>query len=151
VDPRRDDVGVRAARALLALVLAAPLAAAAQTAVPRPARPIVLPAPPVVIVPGHAVTPTEYHGAIAYHRATGAFGYSFDYPTSREAGIAAINGCGEDQCLIAIAFKNGCAALVDGPSGPVAAEGVNAREAEVKARGRCTDPQCQVIAWACTR
>ena len=52
---------------------------------------------------------------------------------------------------MAIAFKSGCAVLIDGPGGPVVAEGVNAREAEVKARGRCTDPQCQVVAWACTR
>jgi hypothetical protein len=41
--------------------------------------------------------------------------------------------------------------LADGPGGPIVKEGVNARAAEVKARGRCSDPQCQVIAWACTR
>ena len=142
--------GVRAARLIPALLLAAPLAAAAQTTVPRPARPIVVPAP-IVVVPGYAIPLAEYHGAIAYNRATGAYGYSFDYLTPRDAGIAAINGCGETQCIVAIAFKSGCAVLIDGPGGPVVAEGVNAREAEVKARGRCTDPQCQVIAWACTR
>jgi hypothetical protein len=103
------------------------------------------------VVPGYAIPPTEYHGAIAYNRATGAYGYSYDYPTPRDAGIAAINGCGEPQCVVAIAFKSGCAVLVDGPGGPAVAEGVHAREAEVKARGRCTDPQCQVVAWACTR
>ena len=146
----RNHVSVRAARLALALLLAVPLAAAAQTTVPRPARPIVVPAP-VTVVPGYAVPLAEYHGAIAYHRATGAYGYSFDYPTPRDAGIAAINGCGETQCIVAIAFKSGCAVLIDGPGGPVVAEGVNAREAEVKARGRCTDPQCQVVAWACTR
>ena len=109
------------------------------------------PPAPTVVVPGYAIPLTEYHGAIAYNRATGAYGYSFDYPTPRDAGIAAINGCGETQCIVAIAFKSGCAVLVDGPGGPVVAEGVNALEAEVKARGRCTDPQCQVVAWACTR
>jgi hypothetical protein len=145
-----QGAGVRAARLIPALLLAAPLAAAAQTTVPRPARPIVVPAP-IVVVPGYAIPLAEYHGAIAYNRATGAYGYSFDYPTPRDAGIAAINGCGETQCIVAIAFKSGCAVLIDGPGGPVVAEGVNAREAEVKARGRCTDPQCQVIAWACTR
>jgi hypothetical protein len=146
----RDHVSVRAVRLIPALLLAAPLVAAAQTTVPRPARPIVVPAP-VVVVPGIAVPSTEYHGAIAYNRATGAYGYSFDHPTPRDAGIAAINGCGETQCIVAIAFKSGCGVLVDGPGGPVVADGVNALEAEVKARGRCTDPQCQVIAWACTR
>jgi hypothetical protein len=145
-----QGAGVRAARLIPTLLLAAPLAAAAQTTVPRPARPIVVPAP-IVVVPGYAIPLAEYHGAIAYNRATGAYGYSFDYPTPRDAGIAAINGCGETQCIVAIAFKSGCAVLIDGPGGPVVAEGVNAREAEVKARGRCTDPQCQVVAWACTR
>ena len=94
---------------------------------------------------------SEYHGAIAYNRATGAFGYSYDHPTPRDAGVAAIDGCGDPQCVVTIAFRSGCGVLVDGPGGPVVAEGVNAREAEVKARGLCTDPQCQVIAWACTR
>jgi Domain of unknown function (DUF4189) len=149
VEPRRDDVGVRAARPILAFLLAVPLGVAAQTAVPRP-LPIVIPGQ-VVIVPDTAGVANEYHGAIAYDRATGAFGYSYDFVTPRDAGVAAINGCGEPRCVVAIAFKNGCGILVDGPTGPVVAEGVNAREAEVKARGRCTDPQCQVIAWACTR
>jgi hypothetical protein len=142
---------VRIGAALLAAVLAAPPAAGAQTAVPRPSRPIVRPVPPTVVVPGYTVAPIEYHGAIAYHRPSGAFGYSYDYPTARDAGIVAINSCGMPDCVVAIAFKNGCAALVDGPGGPAVAEGVTAREAEVKARWHCTDPQCQVIAWACTR
>jgi hypothetical protein len=146
----RNQVSVRATLPVLALLLAAPLAAAAQTAVPRPVRPIPLPAP-IVVVPGYAVPLTEYHGAIAYNRATGAYGYSYDYPTPRDAGIAAIDSCGEPQCVVSIAFKSACAALVDGPGGPAIAEGVNAQEAEVKARTRCTDPQCQVIACACTR
>ena len=103
----RDHVSVRAARLIPALLLAAPLAAEAQTTVPRPARPIVVP-PPVMVVPGYPVPLAEYHGAIAYNRATGAYGYSFDYPTPRDAGIAAINGCGETQCIVAIAFKSGC-------------------------------------------
>ena len=146
----RHGAGVRTARLIPALLLAAPRAVVAQTTVPRPARPIVVPAP-TVVVPGYVVPPAEYHGAIAYNRATGAYGYSYDYPTSRDAGIAAINSCGEAQCVVAIAFRSACAALVDGPGGPAIAEGVNALEAEVKARTRCTDPQCQVIAWACTR
>ena len=149
MDPRRHDVGVRTAHPILAFLLAAPLGVAAQTVVPRP-LPIVVPGQ-VVVVPGTAGVAAEYHGAIAYNRATGAFGYSYDYVNPRDAGLAAINGCGEPTCVVAIAFKNGCGILVDGPTGPVVAEGVNAREAEVRARGLCTDPQCQVIAWACTR
>src|SRR5215510_1930963 len=104
----RDDVGVRCARPLLALLLAAPLGAAAQTAVPRP-----LPVIPgqVIVVPGTTVVATEHHGAIAYERATGAFGYSYDYVTPRDAGIAAINSCGGPSCVVTIAFKNGCGIL----------------------------------------
>lgn len=143
-------MSVPAARLAAALLLAAPLAVTAQVAVPRPGRPIIVPAP-VVVVPGPIVAPAEFHGAIAYDRATGAFGYSFDFPTARDAGIAAINGCGEPQCIVAIAFRSACAVLVDGPGGPAVAEGVTAREAEVRARMRCVDPQCHVIAWSCTR
>lgn len=77
MDSRRHYVSVPLARLLAALVLAAPLAAAAQTAVPQPARPIILPAP-VMGVPGTIVAPAEFHGAVAYDRATGEFDYGFD-------------------------------------------------------------------------
>jgi hypothetical protein len=116
-----------------------------------PSRP--LPRPPVVVVPGGTFTtaPAESWGAIAYHRSTGAFGYSFDFLGSREAGVAALDSCANPECIVVASFSNGCGALVDGPGGPSVGEGVTAQEAETKARLQCTDPQCRLIVWSCTR
>jgi Domain of unknown function (DUF4189) len=130
---------VRRAGVLLAACCAFGVAIAhAQLVVPRP-----LPAQPIVVVPG-AVTPipVESWGAIAYHRATGAFGYSFDFIGQREAGAAALETCAHPECIVVASYRNGCGAL---------AEGVTAQEAETKARLQCTDPQCRVIAWSCTK
>lgn len=122
-------------------------AAQAQVVAPRP-----LPARPVVVVPGTVTAvPAESWGAIAYHRASGAFGYSFDFVGQREAGIAALEACAHPECIVVASYRGGCGALVDGPTGPVAAEGVTAQEAETKARLQCTDPQCRLIAWSCTK
>jgi hypothetical protein len=134
-------------RLLVALaLLALPALGAAQIIVPRPVVP--LPYYPVPVVP---MPPAEQHGAIAYDRASGAFGYSFDFPGEREAAVSALQTCGTADCIVVVRFKSGCGALVDGPAGPAAATGATAREAEVKARLECTDPQCGVIAWACTK
>lgn len=138
-------------RRALAAALAAALttsAASAQVVVPRPP----IHRPPVIVVPGTiTTTPAEYWGAIAHHRATGAHGYSYDFPSSREAGVAALEKCGNAECIVVATYKGGCGVLMDGPPGPTFADGVTAREAETKARIKCTDPQCHVIAWSCTR
>jgi hypothetical protein len=98
-----------------------------------------------------AVIPQEFWGAIAYQRSTGEFGYSYDYPSEREASVAALQSCADTECLVELTFSSSCGALLDGPTGPVAAVGATAREAEVRARTTCRDPSCKVIAWACTR
>jgi hypothetical protein len=147
VDARRDDVTRHALAAAAAAVLAA-APATAQVVVPRPP----IHRPPVIVVPGAiTTTPAEYWGAIAYHRATGAHGYSYDFPSSREASVAALDACGNTECVVVASFKGGCGLLMDGPTGPSFAEGATAQEAQTKARLKCTDPQCQVIAWSCTR
>jgi hypothetical protein len=141
---------VRRAGILLAACALGGVAAHAQTVVPRP-----LPARPIVVVPGTVTpvtpVPVENWGAIAYHRSTGAFGYSFDYSGEREAGVAALEACANAECIVVASFRNGCGALVDGPTGPAAAVGVTAQEAETKARLQCTSPECRVIAWSCTK
>ena len=138
---------MRRADVLLAACALGAAIAHAQVVVPRP-----LPARPVIVVPGTVTTvPVESWGAIAYHRATGAFGYSFDFPGQREAGAAALDSCAHPECIVVASYKNGCAALVDGPTGPAVAEGVTAQEAETKARLKCPDPQCHLIAWSCTK
>jgi hypothetical protein len=138
---------VRRAGLLVAACALGAATAHAQQVVPRP-----LPARPIIVVPGTVTTiPVESWGAIAYHRPTGAFGYSFDYPGEREAGIAALEACVNPACIVVASFSNACGALIDGPTGPSFAEGVTAQEAETKARLKCTDPQCHVIAWSCTK
>jgi hypothetical protein len=137
-----------AVAALAAAALGTAPPADAQVMRPLPPRPY----PPVIWVPGTVeTTPAEYWGAIAYERATGAQGYAYDYPTERDASIAALESCGEPSCLTMVTFKSGCGILLDGPQGPVTARGATAQEAEVRARQQCTDPQCHVVAWACTR
>jgi len=138
---------VRRAGVLFAACALEAATAHAQLVAPRP-----LPAQPIIVVPGTATTiPVESWGAIAYHRATGAFGYSFDHAGQREAGTAALEACAHPECTVVASYKNACGALVDGPTGPSFAEGVTAQEAETKARLRCTDPQCHVIVWSCTK
>lgn len=138
---------MRHAAALLAACALGSAGAHAQVVAPRP-----LPARPVIVVPGTiTTTPAESWGAIAFHRPSGAFGYSFDQLGQREAGIAALEACVNPECIVVASFRNGCAALVDGPAGSGVAEGVTAQEAETKARLHCTDPQCRLVAWSCTK
>jgi hypothetical protein len=139
---------IAAAAVLGAAAIGAPSMADAQVVRPLPPRPY----PPTIWVPGTVDTvPTEYWGAIAYERATGAQGYAYDFATERDASVAALESCGQQACLTMITFKSGCGILLDGPQGPVTARGATAQEAEVRARQQCTDPQCHVVAWACTR
>jgi hypothetical protein len=139
-----------AAAALLAASCGTTFAQVA-TPLPAPIRPpvIYVPAYPPGYVPGVPVVPLEYWGAIAYQRATGEFGYSYDYPSEREASVAALHSCADPDCIIELTFNSNCGVLLDGASGPVTAIGATAREAEVRARATC--PDCKVIAWACTR
>jgi len=138
---------VKRAGVLLAAGALGAAAAHAQPAVPRP-----LPVKPIIVVPGTVTTiPVESWGAIAYHRPTGAFGYSFDHGSQRDASTAALDACAHRECIVVASYKNACGALMDGPTGPSFAEGATAQEAETKARLRCTDPQCHVIAWSCTK
>jgi hypothetical protein len=139
-----------AVAALLAAVGGHALAQIA-TPLPAPIRPPVIYVPYPGYIPGVPVVPQEFWGAIAYQRSTGEFGYSYDYPSEREASVAALQSCADTECLIELTFSSNCGVLLDGPTGPVAAVGATAREAEVRARGTCRDPGCKVIAWACTR
>ncbi len=93
-------------------------------------------------------------GAIAYHRASQSWGVGYDQARARDASVAALKQCGHRQCEVIHKFKNGCAALADGPNaGPqaaAAASGATRDEAETKALKRC-GAGCTAIAWACTR
>ena len=89
-------------------------------------------------------------GAIAYHRASQSWGVSFDKARARDASVEALKQCGQRECEVVHKFKNGCAALADGPKAALAASGATRDEAETKALKRC-GAGCKPIAWACTR
>ena len=126
----RDDVAMRRILLLAVLMAVLPAEAAKQAAVPN------------------------RFGAIAYHRASQSWGVSYDSARARDASVEALKQCGHRQCEVIHKFKNGCAALADGPNaGPKAAataSGATRDEAETKVLKRC-GAGCKPIAWACTR
>jgi len=96
-----------------------------------------------------SAVPNRY-GAIAYHRASQSWGVSYDTARERDASVAALQQCGNRQCEVIHKFKNGCAALVDGPKAAATASGATRDEAETKALKRC-GADCKPVAWGCTR
>jgi Domain of unknown function (DUF4189) len=95
------------------------------------------------------------YGAIAYHRESQAWGLSYDKAQARDASVEALKQCGRKQCEVVLKFKNGCAALAQGPKTFAAVSGVTRDEAETKALRRCGErnagKDCTPVAWACTR
>jgi len=116
---------------LFALLLIFPVQAAKQSAVPN------------------------RFGAIAYNRATQSWGVGYDYARARDANVEALKQCGHGKCEVVHKFKNGCAALADGPKIHATASGATREEAETKTLGRCSKlnnaATCNLVAWACTR
>ena len=94
-------------------------------------------------------TPNRF-GAIAYHRESQSWGVAYDKARARDAAVDALKQCGHQRCEVVHRFKNGCAALVDGPKAAFASSGATRDEAETKALKRC-GAGCKPIAWACTR
>ena len=94
-------------------------------------------------------------GAIAYHRATQSWGVSFDQSKAHDAAVEALKQCPHKNCEVVHRFKNGCAALADGPQKAFTASGATRDEAETKVLRLCAGPkgaaQCRPLAWACTR
>jgi serine/threonine-protein kinase len=92
----------------------------------------------------------NHFGAIAYHRASQSWGVSYDTARARDASVTALKQCGHRQCEVVHKFKNGCAAIADGPKAFAASSGATRDEAETKALKRC-GADCKAVAWACTR
>jgi serine/threonine-protein kinase len=90
-------------------------------------------------------------GAIAHHRDSKSFGYSYDFASRREARFAALAKCEHPKCEIAVSFNSACAALAHGPKISVTASGATGQEAQTKALRKCASAKCEVLAWACTR
>ena len=101
-----------------------------------------------------STTPNRF-GAIAYHRASQAWGVSYDHHRARDAALEALKQCAHKNCEIVHRFKNGCAALAEGPKKAITASGATRDEAESKAVRICGGPKgeqnCRAVAWACTR
>ncbi len=97
-----------------------------------------------------AAVPNRF-GAIAYHRDSQSWGVAYDKARARDAAVEALKQCGQQRCEVVHRFKNGCAALVDGPKAAFGASGVTRDEAETKALKRCGGERCKLVAWACTR
>ncbi len=95
--------------------------------------------------------PKGTYGAIAYHRASGSFGYSFDFRSSREAKTEALRQCNHPQCEVVLGCRSTCAALASGPKKYGALSGTTRQEAEAKALRKCGEKGCEVLAWACTK
>ena len=94
-------------------------------------------------------------GAIAYHRASQSWGVSFDHAQARDAALEALKQCAHRNCEVVHRFKNGCAALADGPKKAFTASGTTRAEAETKVLRICAGPKgdqsCRALAWACTK
>ena len=130
---RRNDVTATMRRGLLlvALMLVVPAQAAKQSAVPN------------------------RFGAIAYHRASQSWGVSYNAVRTRDASVEALKQCGHSECEVIHKFKNGCAALANGPKIHAVASGATRAEAETKVTRQCVEKNrgasCNLIAWGCTR
>lgn len=95
---------------------------------------------------------TGNHGALAYESTSGAFGYSFDFPTSRQAKEAALVQCANPKCIVMVNIKNACAAIVQGPKRPFNSQGATREEAEARAMKKCADEaKCKPVGWVCTK
>ena len=132
-------MGTRRHDVVLAVLLAAALLAA-------------VPAALSAATAKRSAVPNRF-GAIAYHRASQSWGVSYDFARERDASVQALRQCGHQRCEVIHKFKNGCAVLVDGPMEKAAAtaSGATRDEAETKALKRCSGPNCNLVAWACTR
>ena len=90
-------------------------------------------------------------GAIALQRETGQLGYAYNSVTSRAAKIEALKQCAHPRCEVVASFGNACGALARGPKKYFPATGATRPEAETKALRLCSDKECEVAAWACTK
>ena len=96
--------------------------------------------------------PRGLYGALAFDRRDGSYGFSYDYPTQREADERALQKCGPG-CVVVEQFSGMCAAYAMGDN---AAEGrgrgIWHSEAERQALAMCqgTGTNCRIRVWGCT-
>ncbi len=89
-------------------------------------------------------------GAIAFHPASGSFGYAVDRRSVREAKVEALKQCNHADCEVVLTLKNSCGALANNKQAYFASRGATRAEAEAKARRQC-GVKCEILVWACTK
>jgi len=97
----------------------------------------------------------DNYASIAYSFSDGKWGYSYDYPTVRQAENAAIGYCrdaGGRACESVGWVGNGCGALAVGRNDWSAATGLSRGAAERAARNKCSrlTSRCEIKVWVCT-
>jgi hypothetical protein len=90
------------------------------------------------------------NGAIAYHRASGSFGYAVNRHNLRDAKIEALKQCNNADCEVVLTLKSSCGALASHKQTYFVSRGATREESEAKARRQC-GPKCEVLVWACTK
>jgi hypothetical protein len=99
-------------------------------------------------------TDQEYFGAIAYSPSNRAHGWSYDYPSRKDAESRALAQCRRhaEDCIVPVWFRNACGALAVGADGYGSGWGSNRESAEGKAVQSCRrySGDCAVIRWVCT-
>jgi serine/threonine-protein kinase len=97
----------------------------------------------------------NYFGAIAYSTTSGAYGYSYDYPTRSEAEARAISECRTrgSGCEVVIWYRNACGALATAPNGARGwAWAATRKKAQNSALEYCRNhggDDCGVLCWSC--
>ena len=105
--------------------------------------------------PGKRSAEPNRFGAIAYNSESKSWGVGFNFARARDANVEALKECGNGKCEVVHKFRNGCAALAEGPKVSVAVSGATRDEAETKTLRRCAEKNggkdCTLLAWGCTR
>jgi hypothetical protein len=94
-------------------------------------------------------------GAISYSNTTGAYGYSYDYPSRGQAEERSLNECAArgTGCKVVLWFRNACGALATGTNyGYGFAWATSRGEAEQVALRYCRKytNNCKIAVWTCT-
>jgi hypothetical protein len=96
----------------------------------------------------------ELYGAIAYSPTNRAHGWSYDYPSRKDAERRALAQCGRhaEDCIVPVWFRNACGALAVGADGYGSGWGSSRKSAEGQAVQSCRrySGGCAVIRWVCT-
>jgi hypothetical protein len=99
---------------------------------------------------------SDSHGAIAYSRETGAYGYAYDHNSQARARQAALRYCTPraSDCRIVVTFVDQCGAIAETARREVSPGlGKTRKEAEDRSLAACRaagGKGCAVAAWTCS-